>query len=319
MQRGLHQLHAEQFDSALTTAGSLQKSWPTDPAGFLMAANVYQTMMRNYRVRLFEAEFSANIETAIKLAEQQARKSPSPEAFFALGSAKGYNALHLFRRGNWSRALRDGVISLNAMERSLSLDRDFVDPMMALALYDYWKSVKLDFGLRLFAKRHERAVWLLEKVWQNGRYLSVDAAYALQSIELKEPDLQRALEINDWLFERFPTSPSCLYYRALIFEGQGESSKALACWEKLIERILAFGQPSDGYLAECYWHCARIRQGMTAAAAPAAKEQIIIALGHANRHALNRDPDREMEGLFESSEAIQEGIEHMLKEYESQR
>jgi len=59
IQRSLHQLHLEQFDSALVACAKMRQLWPEHPAGYLNAANVYQTMMRDYRVRIFEAQFTA--------------------------------------------------------------------------------------------------------------------------------------------------------------------------------------------------------------------------------------------------------------------
>jgi len=54
IQHSLEQLHLEQFDSALAVCAELRHCWPQDPAGYLLAAGVYQTMMRDYRVSLFE-------------------------------------------------------------------------------------------------------------------------------------------------------------------------------------------------------------------------------------------------------------------------
>jgi hypothetical protein len=99
----LDQLHSEQFDSGLAACAELRQSWPDDPVGYLNAANVYQTMMRDYRVRLFEAQFDSLIKRAVQLAEQQARKQSTAEMLFALGTAHGYQALHRFRRGNGCR------------------------------------------------------------------------------------------------------------------------------------------------------------------------------------------------------------------------
>jgi tetratricopeptide (TPR) repeat protein len=210
LQRGLDQLHREEFDSALAAGAELRRSWPDDPAGYLNAANVYQTMMRDYRVRSFEAQFDTMINRAVQVAEFQARKNPTAEMFFAVGSARGYQALHRFRRGEWMPALRDGVIALNAMNQALARDPEFVDPGLALALYEYWKSLKLDFGLGIFSRKREFAIRLLEKIWREARYVSVDAAYSLQTIHLRKGDYARALEINNWLHERFPRNPICL-------------------------------------------------------------------------------------------------------------
>ena len=157
LRRSLHQMHATHFDSALAIAAELRRLSPDHPAGYLIAANVYQTMMRDYRVRLFEAQFDSSINQAIQLAERQSRQRPQAEMLFALGAARGYKALHRFRCGDWGPALRDAVLSLNDMERAIVRDQAFVDPCLALGLYEYWKSVKLDLGLGIFARRRKPA------------------------------------------------------------------------------------------------------------------------------------------------------------------
>jgi tetratricopeptide (TPR) repeat protein len=309
IQRSLHQLHCEQFDSGLATCATLRRWWPDHPAGYLNAANIYQTMMRDYRVRLFEAPFDTMIHRAVQLAEQQARKQATAEMLFALGSARGYQALHRFRRGEWMPALRDAVHCLNAMERSSARDPSFVDPNLALALYEYWKSTKLDFGLGIFARKREFVLRLLEKVREHGRYVSVDAAYSLQTIYLQKEDYGRAQEVNDWLYARFPNNPICLYHRALIFEKLDRPREALAMWEKLIARIRAFPKASDGFLAECHLRRAKIFEMLQDPV------QLEIALKSAAKHARQRNHEAELEGSFESFDKIEKTIAQMMKKH----
>ena len=46
-------LHEGLFEEALRTSARLRDLYAEDPAGALGAANVYQTMMRDFRVRTF--------------------------------------------------------------------------------------------------------------------------------------------------------------------------------------------------------------------------------------------------------------------------
>ncbi len=316
IRRSLDQLHEEQYDSALVNCAILRRLWPEDPAGYLNAANIYQTMMRDYRVRLFEAQFDSLIERGVHLAERQSRRKSTAENLFALGSARGYQALHRFRRGEWAQAFRDAVIALNAMDRALARDPDFIDPALALALYEYWKSVKLDFGLGIFSRKRELALGLLEKVWKHGRYVSVEAAYSLQTIHLQKGDYVRALEINTWLYQRFPRNPVCLYHRALILEKLERHREALEIWEKLMARIHEFRKASDGFLAECHLHRAWLYEKMNEMTTDEAGQRPVeTALKLAAIHARQRDAAAEMQGPLESFEAVNREIARMLKKY----
>ncbi|MDZ7265796.1 MAG: hypothetical protein ONB48_00485 [candidate division KSB1 bacterium] len=319
IQRSLEQLHCEQFDSALAICAELRRSWPDHPAGFLLAAGVYQTMMRDYRVRLFEARFDSLLQNAVALAEQQVRAEASAEHFFLLGTGRGYRGLHRFRCGEWAAGFRDAVLALNAMERALQRDAALVDPHLALGVYEYWKSANLNFAGGLFAGKREQAIAALESVRQRGRYVAIEAAYSLQTIYIHEKNYLKALEINDWLIMRFPLNISALYHRGLLLDKLDRVEDALAVWEKVIARIRAFRQASDGYLAECHWHRARLYERLPAPApAPSAKQLVISALQQARMHARQRVAEKELEGPLTSFREINKAIDEMVKKYDSQ-
>ena len=313
--RSLRELHEERFDQALATCAALRERWPDDPVGYLNAANVYQTMMRDYRVRLFEREFDALLDRALPLAERRAAERGDAESVFLLGTARGYRALHRFRRGDWIPALGDGIGSVRLMSRARALDSTFADPLLALALYDYWKGRKLGLGIGLFSGGRQRAASRLEAVRATGRYVAVDATYGLQTVLLQEGDYAGALRANGWLYERYPGNPVCLYHRALILEGLGRSTEALDAWERLVERINAFRKPSHGFLAECHLHRARIHRLMERTQpgrehGPRADAALVLAADHARR----RDAAAEMEGPMASFEAITEAITAALRQ-----
>lgn len=316
IQRSLEQLHLERFDSALAVCVELRHSWPQDPAGYLLAAGVYQTMMRDYRLRLFEARFDSLIQSAVALADKQVRAEASAERLFMLGTGRGYRGLHRFRCGEWAAGFRDAVLALKAMERALQYDATLVDPYLALGVYEYWKIAKLNFAAGMFADKREQAIAELESVRQHGRYVAVDAAYSLQTIYIHEKNYTQALEINDWLLQRFPQNVSALYHRGLILEKLDRVAEALAVWEMVISRIRAFIQASDGYLAECYLHRAQLSERLPAPSAGGANERVILALQHARSHARQRVAEKELEGPLASFREIKKAIDQMVKKHD---
>ncbi len=291
--RALDELHRERFADALATAAELSRLLPADPAGPLSEANVYQTMMRDYRLRDHEPEFLAALAEARSRAESNVRSRPDAEAFFARATARGYIAIHDQRCGRWLPALRQGLGCLDDMERAAQLDPSFVDPLLPMALHDYWKSRKL--GL-FFKGRRPEAIARLETVFREGRYLSVEAAYSLSTVLQIEGAFGRALEVSDWLHERFPDNPVCLYHRARILEGRGRSAEALLVWDRLVERLFSSGRVSHGFLAECHLHRAVLLQSR--AVGDGRDSEAAAALLLAKEHARLRDPGTEMEGPF---------------------
>jgi tetratricopeptide (TPR) repeat protein len=304
VRRSLDELHHERFESALQAAAELRARFPADAAGALAEANVYQTMMRDYRVRDHEPEFQAALAEARRLAELEVQARPDAESFFTRGTAQGYVAIHDSRCGRWLAALKHGLRCLGDMERAAALDPGFVDAQLPSALHDYWKSRKLGF---LFGGRRAGAIARMERVWREGRYLTVEAAYSLSAVLQGEGQLERALDVNGWLHERFPENPVGLYHRARILEGLERREPALENWQRLLARLVASGRVSHGFLAECHLRRARLLAELssddTRSDGPAA-----TALALASEHARLRDPEREMDGPFEEFDDLQKAI-----------
>jgi hypothetical protein len=90
-------------------------------------------------------------------------------------------------------ALKHGLRCLGDMDQAARLDPTFLDPQLPMALHDYWKSRKLAL---LFGGRRAGAIARMERVWREGRYLTVEAAYSLSAVLQSEGELERALAVN---------------------------------------------------------------------------------------------------------------------------
>jgi len=313
--RALRQLHHEAYDSALTVCAMIRRRWPDDPTADVLQMSLYQTQMRNFRVRLHEAAFDSLSQNAVKLAEKKIKQHPTAEMFYMQGSARGLQALYRFQQGEWSAALRDAAVALHAMNRALQKDESFVDAGLTIGLYKYWKSQKLGFGVDLYAHERQEAFVIIAQVWKHGRYSSVEAALTLQNVLLYSRENHQALEVNDWLHERYPAHPSVLYHRALLMERLQRPVEALAQWEKLISRIRAAPWQSHTLLAECYLHCAQLGEALRLAGANGdhASQKISEALQLAAWHAARRQKALELESLFQKFDAVEAEIKKMQK------
>jgi tetratricopeptide (TPR) repeat protein len=309
VRRSLHELHTESFDAALTTCAELRRRWPEDPAGHLGTANVYQTMMRDYRVRSHEAEFEKALAEAVAVAEKAVEKRPSAEAHFARATARAYRAVHRFTQGDWIPALFAAIKGVGDARRALELDPAFVDPLLATAVHDFWKAEKLGLGLGLFQGGRRSVVTRLERVRQEARFVGVEAAYALQTVHYRQGDLAKALQVNDGLRERFPDNPVGLYHRALILERLERPAESLAAWDALVARIQRFPHPSDGFLAECHLHRSRLLHRLAEGERPEGAPAAEAARRAAREHARRRDARRELEGPLVSFDEVRREIE----------
>ena len=315
VQRVLQQLHHEAYDSALSACAMIRRQWPDDPTADVLQMSLYQTQMRNYRVRLYEAAFDSLSKNAVKLADKKIKEHPTAEMFFMQGSARGLQALYRFQQGEWSAALRDAAVALHAMNRALQKDESFVDASLTIGLYKYWKSQKLGFGVDLYAHEREEAFVIIEQVWKHGRYSSVEAALTLQNVLLYSHKDQKALEVNDWLRERYPTHPSVLYHRALLMERSQRPAEALVLWEELIQRLNTSRWQSHTFLAECYLHCAQLGETLrlTHKNNDHSPQKISAALQLAAWHAERRQKTLELESIFHQFDKVEAEIKELQK------
>ncbi len=303
LQRTFDELHQERYDSAFAICAELRVLLPDDPTGDVMAASVYQAMMRVYRVRIFEAELDSLSRRAERLAQKHARKTNTAEAWFMLGSAKGNLALQRFNRGEWAGGLQDAILALNAMKQARQRDRNFFDPYLALGLYEYWKSKKLGMGMGLFAGGRKEALRMLEAAQSKARYVGRDAALTLQDLYMHEGEYARALALNETLLPELPQNASVLYHRAVLLEKVGRSEEALPVWENLHVRVQSFRRPSYAFMAECQLHRARILKSINAE-----PEKIVAALDLAAADMQQCDRALEMSGPFENFDALNKAI-----------
>jgi tetratricopeptide (TPR) repeat protein len=270
-------------------------------------------MMRNYRVRTFETQFDSLIDLTVVVAKNALKSSPTAEHHFILGAAEGYRCLHQFRQGECLKATNGAMTSVKTLRLAAEVQPGYVDPLFGLALYEYGKGKVLSLGLGLSANTRKEVIRNLERVRQEGRYMSINAMYALQTIYLEAGDLARAMEINDHLYQRFPHNSGCLYNRALLLEKLHCAPEAIPVWKALITRIEAFGQPSNGYLAECHYHLAEIYRSL--GEPEKAWEELDLAVMYVNRY----QPEREMNGPYTTVKETRKTIEQAAKNQPSEQ
>lgn len=290
--KAIWQMRRDAYDSAFVTIDRIRAGYPNAPHGDLLAADAYQTMMRDYRVRLYEAEFDSVIDLTISKAKTALREQRSGMLYFILGTAQGYLGIHDFYKGNMLRGVSTALTAIKTMHFALRVEPDFVDPLFALAIYDYGQYKALGWGLGIFRKKRQSALEQLGRVQADGQFAVLHAFYAQQMIHYDGEEYERALAINDVLFERFYNNPSCLYHRALLLDKTGQYAEAATIWQKLIDRIDQFEQASNGYLAESHYHLAvnLWQQGK--------KKASLAAIDRASAFLQDFDEDDEMQGPY---------------------
>ena len=294
-------LRHEAYDSLFQKFDGYRAANPDDPRGYFLTADAYQTLMRDYRIRKYEKEFEHNIDMTIKLLKKQMKGDAPPFSHFLLGAAEGYKGLHMFRLGRWFKALQGLISSINSAQRAVTLDGDFKDPLLNIALYEWAKTKALPFVNR--DKSH--IIKMLEDVNENARYVNSNALFALQMVYFDAKNYAKARKVNDQLLAAYPHHPVVLYHRAWLFEKEKSFLEANEIWQVLIQQIHDAVQPSHNYLAEC--HLKRAQNFKEAGE----KEKAKTAHAQAKIHAKKFDAKRELEGVFLSYKDIVKGIKSL--------
>ena len=299
-------LNQSNHDSVLAICDRLIENDPESPIGFFLASDAYQTMMRDYRVKTYQTQFDSLITIAVMKASARMNREPTAESHFVSGAVQGYYCLALFHAGSYFRAIKTAENSISLLRKASELEPDFVDPLFGIAIYEYNKS-KLLFGL--LGGKEDEAIAKLHKVEQSGRYLSVNASYALQAIYFENEHYDSALVINNQLFRHYPSSPSCLYNRALLLEKTNRSEEALEVWLKLAGVLTRLKPASNGFLAECLYHQAWIHHQLKDD--QTAKKLLIQAARFASR----RRGEEELEGSYVKFKEIKNRINAALSDW----
>lgn len=252
--------HQEDYDASVQLAIKLREEYPDTPAGvFALLAN-YQTLMRNYRVRIYEAQYDSLIELCIKLTQKSIKNlKKDGRNYFYLGCVYGSRSIYYARRGKLMSAFKDGSKVLTNFKKALAYDPEFYDSYYGLGLYNYWLGAKAKF-LRFLSfskdRRHE-GIEQIKLAIAKGRFLYIDGMYGLTTIYYNEGDYEKALEINDKLYQKYPTNPSLLYMRGRIYQALQRWSEALNTFETLYSLLKTAKYKSTSYQVECLFQMAK--------------------------------------------------------------
>lgn len=312
--RGVCLVDHESYDEALGLFDSLIVMYPAHPIGYFGAAATYQTIMRNHRVNAHEAEYDSVLNKAIDVGREALRTyRRDPLVRFYLGGSYGFRGLFKVRKREWFGAFQDGLKGLNALERALDMDPALYDAYYGLGLYHYWRSAKGNLGgiISLFSRDRARGIREIWTAIEKGRYSEVSGKYALVATYYDAGEYEKAWAINEDLFRRFPSNPSCLYMRSRICQRLGYWEEMEKASRSLLVRIREAPYVSVGYEMECFLRIAeaQVRQGRF--------EEAVINLEKGLQLEVSRDDSKEVEGPLEDLEEIVEALAALKKEINS--
>lgn len=246
--------HNSRFDLAIDQAITICRAYPDNVEGPFCLLTTYQTIMRNYRVRNYEAQYDSLLDRAIELAKQAIKKNKKDGiSYFYLGCLYGSRSIFHAQRRKWLPALRDGSKVLNNFNRALLYNPDFYDSYYGIGLYKYWFSAKMKKLRFLPFGKDERFEGLakIKIAMAKGHLLNVNARHALSTAYFNEGNFEQSKVYNDQLYLTYPTNPTVLYRRGKIYQEMEDWGKAVFAFQKLMHLLKGTEYKSVSYQVEC--------------------------------------------------------------------
>lgn len=310
-EKTLEKHHNEEYDEAMELAKTMQEQYPDLSVGPFSLMVTYQTLMRNYRVRVYEAQFDSLLTVSMELSKKAIKKNKNDgRNYFYLGCIYGSRSIFDARRGKWLDAFKCGSKVLNNFKKAVAYSPDFYDAYYGLGLYKYWLGAKAKF-LRLlaFSKGQKReGLEQIKLAAEKGRFLKVNALHGLTSVYYNEKKYEKALELSNRLYQMYPKNPSLLYKRGRLFQALERWREALQSFETLYALLKSARYQSISYQIECLYQMAKSQYHL----------KNYLETQRLCREAMalekNCDFSKELDGPFEKFSEIKKQLHKLNKE-----
>jgi tetratricopeptide (TPR) repeat protein len=189
-----------------------------------------------------DRQFRDDVQKAIEKAQARLQKNDRDvEARYFLGAAYAVLAGY---EGSVTReflaGLKDGSRAVSEHRKVIQQDPNFADAYLTIGLYDYivgslpvW--VKMIAVLGGFHGSRERGIEELQRVVDQGKYVSDDARVVLIAIYAREGQNQKALDLVHQLANRYPRNHLFPVEAASLLVKMGRKQEGFAAFEAMLQ------------------------------------------------------------------------------------
>lgn len=209
MRKGLDFLINEEFDKAEVVFNNLNQAYIELPLGYVGLTAIEILKSYDYGIpynkkRIESLLDSAEIKSSMLLKKNN--KDKWNNYLFAL--SKGYYAYYRGLTGDYFAAISAGMSSLDHFEKCLKEDPEFTEAFIALGVYKYWKSRKIDFLTWLPFIKDEREIGkeYLKRAIKKNSYSTHLAINSLIWIYNSEGKYKDAIDLAKGALELYPNS-----------------------------------------------------------------------------------------------------------------
>jgi tetratricopeptide (TPR) repeat protein len=231
-------------------------------------ASVLSSKMTHYENFNDEENFRDAVSRVIQTTDSLIFKSNGnctndlADIYFFRGSAYGYLAYFQSQKGEWYKAMNNGMQSVDDLEMALECDSTLWDVYLGLGVYKYWKSTKLKLVLWLpfVSDRREEGIQDIKIAIENdcnSRYLAIHQLVYILT-DFKEYDM--AIQYGKMAIDAYPNSQFMWWAYGHAFYKKPENEKAIEANLTLLSLIEADTRANPLHLMAIHLKLAELYQ-----------------------------------------------------------
>jgi len=253
--RGIELTINNQFDEAVQVFSTACQQTPGDYRAHFYLAATLDSKMTHYENDADAAAFNTAVDSVILLVEAEMSESATEKAelIFYLGSAYGYRAYFLGRRGSWYSAIANGKKATSLLQQAVDLDSTLYDAYLGIGSYKYWLYSKIKFITWLPFIPDERAegIEMIRKPIAMNAPSKYMAMHQLIYILTDYKKAKEAIVYADTLVQRYPRSQFMLWAAAHAYSKNKNHTRAIFVFEKLSRLLEEDPNPNPSHLIKC--------------------------------------------------------------------
>lgn len=236
LKQGIQNIVNQKFDEAKINFKQLDKIHKDLPLGkiYLAATEIAESF--DYEKPYDHTLITKYLEDAKKISKRRIQEDKNDiwnNYFIAL--AEGYSAYYEALNGNWLSAFSDGLNSVSAFDKCLTIDENFYESLIAIGTYKFWRSKKIEFidWLPFINDEKEIGIDLLKRASQYSDYNSYLAVHSLIWIYIEQKDFLEAAKLAEKALNDYPQSRIFKWGLARAYE-EIDSDKAVKIYKEIL-------------------------------------------------------------------------------------
>ncbi len=226
---GIDRLYLRDYAGARDTWAALEAADPRTPIVDVGQVLIYQALM----MENFDFAYDAQYQHHAQLAEDKLLKAlqvPGHDAFetFLLAGVTGIEGIHVMRKGEFVGAFARGVEALRVVEDCKALAPDFVDPILADGIYNYWRTAVAQ-STRLipsFGDKRALGISQMQEAARGALWVGPSANLAIAYAYIEERDFAQALIYLERNRQLYPDNVINLLLQARVYLGLKDPESA---------------------------------------------------------------------------------------------